>query len=156
MPWCPGCSSEYAEGKRKCSACGKSLKKSKEGGTVRFVKRNWAPIRAVGDAMQAILIKNFLEMKGFDVALRNGKGMTFAIKEDEIVSGSEIEILVPSRCASGAASLLRTGKWEEAEAHDFAESSVIDEDDDIREDLGFIDPNLRYGKYEDDEFSFMD
>lgn len=153
MPWCPGCSFEYVQGRRKCPECGASLSSSRNSDNIRYRNRVWASIREAHDPAQAEIIKNFLKANGFDVVVKNGRNSKSRQKGTQ-----PAQILVPLESASFAASLLRAdSQYSEDELTDPDE--LIDEEEELVDEDEFdplLDDPIRgsdelIGSYDEDE-----
>jgi len=158
MPWCPGCSKELSQRKKKCPECGHPLTKGPGfNEAIDFMDREWLAIRALDDAAQVEMLRTFLEANGYDVAIRNGDGRTRKRMSTNGAPHSGMLVLVPVPSARKASKLIRAdSNWTETEPPDYSDDYVESvEDDDEECDIGedeLYDSDLStdgYDRYDD-------
>jgi hypothetical protein len=91
----------------KCRDCGMILRNAPGVEEVKFRRRRWTAIRQVSDPAHADLMRNYLQVNGYDVAIRNGQ-VSKSNSRSHGGDGSPIFILVPTESARDAALLLRS------------------------------------------------
>ena len=145
MPWCLSCSTETSKQKHNCPGCGEALAKGPGISTaVEYLDRNWFAIRSISNPEEAETLREFLESKNIDVAIRNGQSKARGTIKMNSGMGSEMLVLVPADTASRAADMVRNNDWKRSSSIEDLVQSVYPDEDEFSEEIDLLDDESEY------------
>ena len=148
MPWCPKCSTEYVETIKECPECRVPLRAAPGLDEFMFEDRTWAVIRETENSVEASIIKDILEERGFEVKILDKHSYQIPVGGP----GWTSRVLVPTEASYGALMALRARReWSEQELTEYMEahgglkdgdiSDYLDSENEEDDHKGDSDPN---------------